>query len=468
MYKAVIGLEIHIELNTKSKMFSPSKNSYDLVPNVNVTPIDIAYPGTMPYVNKKAIESAIKLSLALNSNISDTLLFDRKNYYYPDLPKGFQITQLKKPLGQGGYLEIDNGKKVLIHELHVEEDAASFVHETDYSLIDYNRVGVPLIEVVTEPCMNSSKEAIDFLESLRNIIKYLEISDADQSKGQIRCDVNVSLMKETDTELGVRSETKNINSFSSVKEAIEYEIKRQTELLENNLEVKRETRRYSDQDKKTYSMREKADALDYKYYVEPNIPETIIDRSWIKEIKENMPSLPYERKEKYINEYKLSVVDANTIISNKAISDYFESVVSYKVDPKSASNWICGKLMGYLNKEAKDINDIFMPSSYLADLIKCIDENIISNEGAKTVFDKILVEKLSPNEIIEKYNMKQVTDESEIIKIVDKVISEHENEVNLYRNGKVSLFGFFVGLSIKESQGKANPTIITKILKERL
>ncbi len=471
MFKAVIGLEIHIELNTKSKMFSPSSNIYSAIANTNVSEIDIAYPGTMPVVNEEGIKDAIKLASALNCTISDSLLFDRKNYYYPDLPKGFQITQMTKPLGKNGSLNIllnKEYKEILIHQLHVEEDAASFTHENDYSLIDYNRVGVPLIEVVTEPCINNAEEAIEFLETLRSVIKYLGISDADQSKGQIRCDVNVSLMRETDTELGVRAEVKNINSFSSVRETINYEIKRQTELLESGDYVLRETRRYSDADKKTYSMREKAEAIDYKYYVEPNIPEYKITKEFIDSLKKEIPVLPMDRLKKYMNDYNLTEVESRTLLKEKELSDFFENVVNMGVNPKEVSNWMTTRLVGYLNKNNVTVSNIYMTPKMLSNLINLINDKTISTEQGKKIFDLILEEKKEPLELIEKYDMKQVSDEGEIINIIKEVLDKNPDAVSTYKSGKTNILGFLVGLVLKSSGGKVNPSIASEILRKEL
>lgn len=468
MYKSVIGLEVHIELNTESKMFSPSINKYDKNINTNVTEIDIAYPGTMPYVNEDALKKAISLILALNSELSNYLLFDRKNYYYPDLPKGFQITQMTEPLGKNGYLEISEGKKVLIHQIHMEEDAASLDHKDTYSIINYNRVGVPLVEIVTEPCIYSAEEAVEFLETLKSIIKYLGVSEADQTKGQIRCDVNVSLMKETDTELGVRAEVKNINSFSNVKETILYEIKRQTELLNNGISVKRETRRYSDEDGKTYSMREKADAIDYKYYVEPNIPKFIINQNLINEVKNSLPILPLERKNNYIKNYELTEVEAKTLVKEKEISDLFEGAIALGSSPKEASNWINMRLIGYLNKNKLNFSDTNISSYKLNELISLVSKNIISSEQAKKVFDIMLEENKNPIEIVESSGMKQVTDETEIKAIINKVLDNNINAVDTYKSGKTNIVGFLMGQVLKESGGKVNPAAANKILMEEI
>lgn len=471
MYKAVIGLEIHVELNTESKMFSPSKNEYDKTCNNNVTEIDLAFPGTMPSVNKEALNKAISLCLALNSNISDYLMFDRKNYYYPDLPKGFQITQMTKPLGKGGFLEINvNGynKRILIHQIHIEEDAASFDHKGEYSVINYNRVGVPLVEIVTEPCMSTPEEAIEFLESLKSIIEYLNISEANQTKGQIRCDVNVSLMKDTDTELGVRIEVKNTNSFNIAKETMIYEIKRQTELLNSGEKIVRETRRYSDIDGKTYSMRDKAEAIDYKYYVEPNIPVFKISDELIEEIKNKLPILPNERKNNYVSNYGLAELEAKNLVRDKNISDLFEKTISFGSNPKEASNWISMKLIGYLNKNSLELSDINISAENLNELISLINSNKISFEQGKKVFDIMLLENKKPIDIVNQFGIEQVSDESQIIEIISKVLDESNDAVISYKSGKTNIIGFLMGKVLKESGGKINPGIANKLLIEEI
>jgi len=467
MYKVTIGLEVHVELNTKSKMFSPSMNSYDKSVNTNISVIDFAFPGTLPTVNKEAVNKAISLATALNTEISSYLMFDRKNYYYPDLPKGFQITQMTKPLGKNGYLEIMNeesSKKVFIHQLHIEEDAASLDHKSNYSVINYNRVGVPLVEIVTEPCIESVDEAINFLETLRNVIRYLNISDADQTKGQIRCDVNVSLRKEDTDELGVRAEVKNVNSFQSVREALEYEIKRQTECLDKGIEIKRETRRFSPDDKKTYSLREKADALDYKYYVEPNIPKIDIEPSLIESIKSNMVVLPTERMKKYINEYSLSYKEARNIIRERKISDLFDKTVELGSSPKEASNWITMKLTEYLNKNTLEFNEVYITPEMLNELITLINNKTISNEQGKKVFETMLSESKMPSVIIKELGMEQITNEEEIIKFVNDVLDNNIEAVNTYKAGKTNIVGFLIGQVLKASGGKINPGLASKIL----
>ena len=346
-YKAVIGLEMHCEMNCNTKVFSSAKNDFSEIPNINVRPVDMGFPGTLPTVNKEAIKKAIMAALILNCKIPEYMYFDRKNYYYPDLPKGYQITQMHNPVGVNGKIKIDfNGttKEIFIHDIHLEEDSASMDHFTDVSLINYNRAGVPLLELVTEPCIESPEEAVAFLEEMRRIYQYADISEADTKKGQIRCDVNVSIMDVDSKELGTKVEVKNVNSFSNVYETIKYEIERQSKLKDEGRydEVVQETRRWDEESGTTKRMRTKADAIDYKYFVEPNIPKYKIDQSWIEEIEKCIPILPNERKIKYINEYGLSEYDANIIIKTKEYADYFEECVSLGMDKKIAATVIYG------------------------------------------------------------------------------------------------------------------------------
>ncbi len=470
MYKAVIGLEVHCELKTKSKMFSPSLNEYNPSPNQNISVIDLAFPGILPLPNKEAIRKAIKLSLALNCEVPNEVMFDRKNYYYADLPKGYQLTQMTKPFGKNGYLDInvqDKIKRVTIHQLHLEEDSASLDHHDGYSLIDYNRAGIPLVEIVTDPVFNNENEVIEFLENLRSIIKYCDISDASSDKGELRVDVNISMMKETDTELGIRAEIKNINSFNSVKETILYEIKRQREILEGGGKVKQETRRWVDEEKVTVGMREKIEAVDYKYYVEPNIPVVKLDNEFINEIKESIPVLPQERLQKYIS-LGVMVKDAKTLVKTKEVSDYFEETLRLGADAKEASNWITTRILGFMNTKNKTINEIYTTPQMLVSLINMIKSSKISTQQGKEVLELSLTEEKTPEEIVKEKGMEQISDDNVIRELVNKVLDENKAQVDTYKGGKTNIVGFFVGQILKASGGKANPSTTNKILMEEL
>ena len=471
MYKAVIGLEVHCELKSNSKNFSSAKNTYSSYPNSNVTTVDMGFPGILPVANKEAFKKALKMALAFHCETPDIVTFDRKNYFYPDLPKGYQITQMKKPVGVNGYVMINvDGvdKKVLIHDTHLEEDTASLDHFTNYSLIDYNRAGVPLLETVTEPCLSSSKEAVAFLEALRSMFLYCDTSEARSDRGQIRCDVNVSLMKEGDTKLGTRVEMKNINSFNNVKDAIECEIKRQTEVLENGGTILQETRRYDDTDMCTYPMRSKVDAVDYKYFTEPNIPPIKITEDWIEEIKSEIPMLPYERIELYMNEYGLSRYDATILVKEKEIAEYFENTLKEGADPKLASNWITSIILGHLNKEEIKITEIFVTPKMLKELIDMVSNGEISSKQAKEVLYKALEEEKNPKDIVKESGMKQIGSDDEIKKIVDEVLSEHPEAKEQYQNGRTNIVDFLVGQVMKKTRGQANPAITMKLIKEEM
>ena len=471
MYKAVIGLEVHCELKSNSKNFSSAKNTYSSYPNSNVTTVDMGFPGILPVANKEAFKKALKMALAFHCETPDIVTFDRKNYFYPDLPKGYQITQMKKPVGVNGYVMINvDGvdKKVLIHDTHLEEDTASLDHFTNYSLIDYNRAGVPLLETVTEPCLSSSKEAIAFLETLRSMFLYCDTSEARSDRGQIRCDVNVSLMKEGDTKLGTRVEMKNINSFNNVKDAIECEIKRQTEVLENGGTILQETRRYDDTDMCTYPMRSKVDAVDYKYFTEPNIPPIKITEDWIEEIKSEIPMLPYERMNLYMNEYGLSRYDATILVKEKEIAEYFEETLKEGADAKLASNWITSIILGHLNKEEIKITEIFVTPKMLKELIDMVSNGEISSKQAKEVLYKALEEEKNPKDIVKESGMKQIGSDDEIKKIVDEVLSEHPEAKEQYQNGRTNIVDFLVGQVMKKTRGQANPAITMKLIKEEM
>lgn len=467
-YIPVIGLEVHCELKSSSKNFSSSKNGDGEV-NSNLSVVDIGYPGILPVVNKEAVRKSIMVALALNCEIPDKLIFDRKNYYYPDLPKGYQITQFGNPIGTKGYVMINvdgTEKKITIQDTHLEEDTANMDHLSSYSLIDYNRAGVPLLETVTDPCINSAKEAIAYLETLRNMFLYLDVSDARADLGQIRVDVNVSLMKEGDTKLGTRVEMKNINSFTTVKEAIEVEIKRQTEILDNGGVIEQETRRYDEVNKTTVFMRGKVDAIDYKYYTEPNLPPVKLRKEFINSIKESMPVLEYDRKKKYTEEYGIGIVDASTLTKDKKLSDYFESIISNGSNPKDTANIIVGFLLGYLNKNFKTINDIDINSRDFSEVIKMMSEGKISNKQVKDIFTKALDENKKVLEVA-KLEGTQISDKEEIRNIINEVLTSNPNIVNDYKNGK-NVTGFIMGLIMKKTCGKVNPAITNMVLREEL
>ena len=470
MYKTVIGLEVHCELKSNSKNFSSAKNGFSDIPNSNVSVVDLGMPGILPVVNKQAVKNSIKMALAMNCQIPNYLTFERKNYFYPDLPKGYQITQFKHPIGTNGFVLVNvNGeeKKVLIHDTHLEEDTASMDHYNDYSLLDYNRCGVPLLETVTEPCINSADEAVAFLECLRSIFLYTDTSYARSDRGQIRCDVNVSLMKEDAKELGTRVEIKNINSFSGVKEAIIAEVARQTEILNNGGEIVQETRRYDETLNTTFTMRSKEDAIDYRYFTDPNLPPIKIDDKWVEEIKKEIPVLHNERFRIYTKVYSINEKDAYTIVRDKKISDFYEDCIKLLNEPVIVSNWLTGDVMKNLNKDSLTITDAKINPKMLTDMIKLIIDGKINGKQGKTILEKMMDTGKDANTLVDELGMTQISNEDEIRTIILSVLEENKNLIDDYKAGK-KVFDYMIGLIMKHTHGKANPVVTSKVLQEEL
>ena len=479
-YKAMIGLEMHCEISkTNSKVFSPSKNEYSDIPNSSVGPIDLAFPGILPLVNKKCVSLALKASMILNCKQPEYMYFERKNYYYPDLPKGYQITQETKPIPVGIYGKVkfmcnDRMKEVRVNNIHLEEDAASLDHYEKTSNIDYNRAGVPLLELVTEPDLHSADEAVAFLEHMRSIYRYADISEADSKKGQVRCDVNVSIMDvdkdETDPKnWGTKIEIKNVNSFGAVRDVINYEIKRQTELKENGTydEMEQQTRRWDSDKCETVYMRNKANAIDYKYFVEPNIPKFKITKEYLESIRKTIPELADEKRERYIKEYDLSDYDAGVLTKEKSVADYFEKLISLNINAKTAANWVTGQILAYINKNDVTINELYMTPERLKVIIENLENNTISIKQAKEIFTKVLDEKKEPNNYISKDNA-QISDKDALVEIIDTILENNPKQIEDYKNGRTNLFDYFVGQVMKETRGKANPVITKEILKGKL
>lgn len=476
-YKVLIGLEMHCEISeTKTKVFSSAANSYSDIPNSNIRPVDMAFPGTLPVVNKEAIRKALMASLILNCKQPEYIYFERKNYYYPDLPKGFQITQETKPAPVGIYGSLtyecgDTSKTVRINNIHLEEDAASTDHYATVSTIDYNRAGVPLLELVTYPDFHSANEAVSFLETMRSIYQYAGISEADSKKGQIRCDVNVSIMDENLDETkeenwGTKVEIKNVNSFGGVRDAINYEIERQIELKESGEydKMEQQTRRWDEESGTTIYMRSKVDAIDYKYFIEPNLPKFKLSSEWLESIKASIPKLAPERKEKYINEYGISNYDATIIVKEKAVADYYEDAIKLGANPKSVSNWVTSIILGYLNKNEMTITDLFFTPQMLVDLIKMIEDGKISSKQSKEVFYKSLEDKKEPSLIVEELGIKQIGGEDEILKIVTEVLDEQPSAIETYKQGRTNIVDFLVGQVMKKTKGQANPAMTRNMM----
>ncbi|MBP3456948.1 MAG: Asp-tRNA(Asn)/Glu-tRNA(Gln) amidotransferase subunit GatB [Bacilli bacterium] len=474
-YYATIGLEMHCEgSETKSKVFSPAKNEYSEIPNLNVVAIDMGFPGVLPVVNKEAVRMSIMMASVLHCRIPEYMYFERKNYYYPDLPKGYQITQNppEECVGNGGYIDIERDDettfRVDIDNFHLEEDAARSTHLYDTTTMNYNRACAPLFELVTKPCLHSADDAVSFLEYMRAVYQYCGISEADSKKGQIRCDVNVSISDDENT-LGTKVEMKNVNSFSGVRDAINYEIKRQSSLKDQGRydEVVQETRRWDDETGTTITMRSKEDLEDYKYFVEPNIPRYKLDPKWVKEIQDSIPELPYERKEKYINELGLSRYDSTILVKDKGVSDYFEECIKIGLDPKEACNWVNVNIIAYMNKYDLTIKDIYLTPEMLKFILDSMKKGIISSKQAKEVFFKVLEEKKEPNNYINEETA-QISDTNELEKIINEIIKSNLSQVEEYKNGKDKLFEFFVGQVMKNTKGKANPVMTKELLHKKL
>ena len=474
-YYVTIGLEMHCEGSlTNTKVFSSAKNEYSEIPNSNIRPLDMGFPGTLPVLNKEAVRMALMMSEILHAKQPEYMYFERKNYYYPDMPKNFQITQNPPEdcVGMGGYLDItrDDGSvfRVEIDNFHLEEDAASMNHLSRTSTIDYNRAGNPLFELVTKPCLHSAEDAVSFLEYVRSIYQYCGISEADSKKGHIRCDVNVSISDDENT-LGTKVEMKNVNSFGGVHDCIIYEIERQSELKDEGRynEVVQETRRWDEDSCTTIHMRSKEDAEDYKYFVEPNIPRYRITSELLESVRKSIPELPNERKERYIKEYGLSEIDSKVLVKEKDVSDYYNEVVTSGADPKLAANWLTNVILGHLNKLELNIKDIFLTPKMLCELIKKVTSNEISIKQGKEVLFKSLTENVDPIKVVEESGMKQIADDGAILAIIIEVLEEQPQAIDQYKSGRTNIVDFLVGQVMKKTKGQANPAITrSKMIEE--
>lgn len=470
-YEAVIGLEVHCELKTKSKMFSAAPVSFGESYNTKTNAIDLGFTGTMPCLNKKGVEYAIRVCHALHMTIDDVLWFDRKNYYYSDLPKGFQITQDRRPIGRDGYLDIvvdGETKRVEIERLHMEEDTAKQVHYSNFTLIDYNRAGIPLIEIVTRPTIRSGKEAAAYLEKLRSIFLYTEVSDAKLEEGSMRCDVNISLREKGTTAFGTKTEIKNLNSISNVQKALDFEFHRQKEILENGGQVMQETRRFNEATKETVLMRVKGDAVDYKYYTEPNILPIRLEHQWIEDIKNSLPEFADERAARYMKDYGLPEADAKQIVSTKTLSDYYESAISNTEEYKLIANWLLSEVPAYLSKHGETMEEMKMKPAQLAKMVSLVSDGTISGKQAKKVFEEMMGTGKDPEVIVEEKGMKQLSDPTAIKAMVEDVLAANPGLIEDYRNGKSRAVGFIVGQVMKASKGQANPAMTNQLVVEVL
>ena len=473
-WESVIGLEIHVQLSTNSKLFSGASTNFGASPNTQACNIDLAMPGVLPVLNEEVLRMAIKLGIALNAEINSPTSFARKNYFYPDSPKGYQISQMDKPIVENGHLDIEledgSTKRIGVTRAHLEEDAGKSLHEDfeGQSGIDLNRAGTPLIEIVSEPEISSPEEAVSYLKSIHSIIRYLNISDGNMAEGSMRCDANVSVRKVGETELGTRTETKNVNSFRFVEKAIHYEINRQINEIESGNTIAQETRLYDSQKNTTRPMRSKEFANDYRYFPEPDLLPVILDEEFINSVKETMPELPNEKKIRLMEVYKLSEYDSSLLAADKDLANFFEEVTKESNSPKLSANWIMGEFLAELNKENLSIVESKVSAKQLGVLIRRIEDSTISGKIAKEVFEKMWASSKDTDDIISEQGLQQVTDLSEIEKMVEEVINKNPDQLEKYLSGKDRLFGFFVGQVMKASQGKANPKQVNYILKSKL
>ncbi len=472
-YETVIGLEVHVELATKTKIFCGCSTAFGGAPNTHTCPVCTGMPGSLPVLNKEVVNKAIAVGLATNCTITQNCKFDRKNYFYPDNPQNYQISQLYYPICRNGKVEIevDGVKKFVgIHEIHMEEDAGKLIHDphTDSSLVDFNRSGVPLIEIVSEPDMRSADEVIAYLDKLRMIIQYLGASDCKLNEGSMRADVNLSIREVGAAEFGTRTEMKNLNSFKAIARAIENERERQIDLIEAGKEVVQETRRWDDTKEYSYAMRSKEDAQDYRYFPDPDLVPIIISDAWLNEIRSKQPEFREEKKVRYMEEYGLPEYDADILTGTKKLADIFEETIAMDANPKKVSNWLMGETMRILKEKEMDADEITFSAENLAKLIKLTDSQAINSSVAKEVFEKVFADDIDPDKYVEEHGLKTVNDEGALRETVERVIAANPKSVEDYHNGKEKAIGFLVGQTMKEMKGKANPGMVNQLLKELL
>lgn len=470
-FETVIGLEVHVELKTQSKIFSSSPNAFGDGPNENVNPKDLGYPGTLPVLNEEAVNYGMKAALALNCEISPYTVFDRKHYYYPDNPAAYQISQDEFPIARNGWIEIEIGgekKKIGIERIHLEEDAGKLIHTDDGSLVDYNRQGTPLIEIVSKPDIRSPEEAYLYLTKLKSIIQYTGVSDVKMEEGSLRCDANISLRPVGQEEFGTKIELKNLNSFNFVREALEYEEKRQAKILSEGGSLEPETRRYDEKAKKTFLMRVKNVEEDYRFLPDPDIVPLTISEEWVERIRQEIPELPDARRKRYVEELGLPEYDAGVLTSTIEMAEFFEETVKHGADPKQASNWIMGEMSAYMNKHQKELPELAITPEGLAKMIGLIKNGTISSKIAKKVFAHLVENGGDPEEYVKREGLVQISDEGELRNIVNQVLDENEKSVQDYKDGKKKALGFLVGQVMKATKGQANPQMVNKLLQEEI
>lgn len=470
-FETVIGLEVHVELKTESKIFSASPNHFGAAPNTNTTVVDLGYPGVLPVLNKKAVEYGMKASMALNCQVATETKFDRKNYFYPDNPKAYQISQFDKPIGEHGYIDIEvDGykKRIGITRVHLEEDAGKLNHANGYSLVDFNRQGTPLIEIVSEPDIRTPNEAYAYLEKLKSIIQYTGVSDCKMEEGSLRCDANISIRPIGQEEFGTKTELKNLNSFNFVRKGLEYEEKRQREVVLGGGVIDQETRRFDEATSKTLLMRVKEGSDDYRYFPEPDLMDLYIDEDWKARIRAEIPELPDARKKRYIEELGLPEYDANVLTVTKEMADFFEATVNAKADPKLASNWVMGDLSATLNAEGKELTEVALTPEGLASMIKLIENGTISSKIAKQVFKELIENGGDAEKIVKEKGLVQISDEGALLKIISEVLDNNPQSIDDFKNGKQKAVGFLVGQIMKATKGQANPQMVNKLLVEEI
>ena len=472
-FESVIGLEIHAQLATQSKIFCSCSTQFGNPPNESTCPVCLGLPGALPVLNRRVVEFAIRLGLATNCTIRLDSQFSRKNYFYPDLPKAYQISQFDRPICENGWLDIElegQTKRIRITRIHMEEDAGKLIHEEhgDSSFVDLNRAGVPLLEIVSEPDLRTPEEAKAYMEKMHSIVTYLGISEGDMEKGHFRCDANVSLRPMGQEKFGTRTETKNLNSFRFVQQAITYEIARQTEDILDGKRILQETRLWDSVKKNTYSMRSKEEAHDYRYFPDPDLPVVKISSGFVEQIRDQLPELPDVKKRRFIELFGLSTYDAEVLVADKEVAEYFEEVVATNADPKLVCNWISGELMRLMNENKVDIRNVGIPANSLASLINFLHEGSISGKIAKTVFEEMVQSGEDPATIIEARGLKQVSDEGALRRLVETLLANNPKQVKQYRTGKTQIKGFFVGQVMKETRGQANPQIVNQLLEKLL
>ena len=483
-YEAIIGLETHCQLNTKSKIFCPCPTNFDSPPNTNVCPICLGYPGVLPVLNQEVLASAVKLGLAIDGKITPHSKFDRKQYFYPDLPKNYQISQYDLPIVEQGQLEIEivdkktkevSRKIIGITRLHMEEDAGKLVHAgserlsgSTHSLVDFNRTGVPLLEIVSEPDLRTGAEAAEYAQELRRLVRYLGISDGNMQEGSLRCDVNISVRKKGTKKFGTKVEIKNMNSFSAIQKAIEYEIDRQIEAIENGELIVQETRLWEEATQRTISMRKKEGSSDYRYFPEPDLPPLEVSPEQLKAWAEELPELPAHKRRRYEEEFGLSPYDARVLTDDRTVAEYFETAVIAGANAKLVANWISQDIAAYLNNNKLMITEIALQASDLAELVKLIETGTISGKIAKEILPELLSQGGSPKALVEKKGLIQISDSSAIEKLIEEIIASHPSELEKFRSGKTNLKGFFVGQVMKKSGGKADPKLTSQILDQKL